>query len=390
MVLGFGVSKKRSIADLRRTYQMSTGTEIEESSFYDRFTPALATVFRRAVGRGLEWLATSPTRSLQGTWSQFADLLLIDATVLRLHELLKGSFGACRTNHARAAAKLHTVFSVCGHSRHQVRLTAERVNDRTPWRRVGLWVRGSLLLFDLGYYAHRLFVQIDPNGGFFVSRVRSNANPLIVSVNRRWRGQSRTVVGRRLQEVLGMLQRDELDVQVEVEFKRRVYRGMKRSDRATFRLIAIRNHDSGTYHCYLTNVGAEQMSATDVAQTYRFRWQIELLLKELRTHYRLGELPSSRKAVVEALIYAALLTLIVSHALLDALRRALPRGRWVPPLRWAAIFAALAPDLLRVLMHTLRLRASPRALWEVLLSEAIDPNLGRPPHAHLPFKPLPT
>jgi IS4 transposase len=71
-----------------------------------------------------------------------------------------------------------------------VAITGERVNERRRLN-IGPWVRGRLLLFDLGYFKWQLFERIKKNGGYFVSRLRDDANPLIIGENRRWRGASR-------------------------------------------------------------------------------------------------------------------------------------------------------------------------------------------------------
>jgi len=129
VVLGFGVSKDRSLADMRRRYEGSTSSTIEESSYYDRFTRALVAVLKGAMERGLDHLVATTKRELESTWSSFRDLLLVDATEIRLHDLLQKTYRACRTNHTKAAAKMHVVLSVVGHSRNQVQLTSERVHD---------------------------------------------------------------------------------------------------------------------------------------------------------------------------------------------------------------------------------------------------------------------
>ncbi len=71
VVSGFGAGRERTLAGLRRAYQQSTG-----------------------------------------------------ATLVKLHDLLKQCYPACRTNHARAAAKLHLVMSVKGKGSRSVKLTA--------------------------------------------------------------------------------------------------------------------------------------------------------------------------------------------------------------------------------------------------------------------------
>ena len=73
--------------------------------------------------------------------------------------------------------------------------------------RVGPWLKGKLLLFDLGFYKFALFEKI--NKGFFVSRLKSNANPLIISEN--WGGYT-------LQEALLETEETTLDVMVALPF----------------------------------------------------------------------------------------------------------------------------------------------------------------------------
>lgn len=65
--------------------------------------------------------------------------------------------------------------SVTGSGKQSIKVTSERCHDG-PVYRVGKWIEGTLLLFDLGYYRCQLFSCIRRNGGFFVSRLKTNAN----------------------------------------------------------------------------------------------------------------------------------------------------------------------------------------------------------------------
>ena len=70
------------------------------------------------------------------------------------------------------------------------------------------------------------------------------------------------------------------------------------------------------YRFYLTNIDPDSLDAQCVAQTYAARWQIELIFKELKSHYRLDELPTSKAYIVETLLLGAVITLLVSRRLL--------------------------------------------------------------------------
>ena len=161
---------------------------------------------------------------------------------------------------------------------------------------MGPWVEGRLLLFDLGYFRFQLFDAIDRNGGYFITRLAANADPCIVATHRQWRGRSIELVGKRLKEVAGRLKRDVLDVEVEVAFKRRVYGGIRRTARRRLRLVAVRLPESSEYRFYLTNIDPDSLDPHAVAQTYAARWQIELIFKELKSHYPAPRAADSQSA----------------------------------------------------------------------------------------------
>jgi putative transposase len=372
LVLGFGAGSEKSLASLRRCYALHAGATLVPSAFYDRFTPALAQWLQRILLDVLQ-KTTGPARALGGRLSTFIDLMAIDGTVVRLHDLLEGAYPACRTNHTRAAAKLTVVMSVTGKGAHSVQLSPERRNDSTLVR-VGPWVKGRLLLFDLGYYGYRLFQNIARQGGFFVTRLKANANPTIVSV---LNGSKADVAleGLPLQTVLAGLRRSTFDAIVRVRYKNKRGRWV----RAEFRLVALRNQETKKYHLYITNVPEDRLSAEDIGKTYAVRWEIEILFRQLKSQFRLEEMPSANKDAVHALLYATLLTLAVSRAFLDALRKRCPTmaGR-MPAERWSVVFATLAQSLLALILASRRRgKRRERDLITVMLQEAIDPNRAR-------------
>jgi IS4 transposase len=377
LVLGFAVGRKRTLAALRRRYERASGQTIEESSFYDRFTPGLSKLLKRLLARAFEQ-ALGVGRSLTGPLAVFRDVILTDSTVIRLHDLLEKRFPACRTNHTKAALKAHAIMSVRGVGEQSVKVTAERDHDG-PVFCVGPWVRDHLLMFDLGYFRYQLFASIGRNGGYFLTRLKGNADPMIVAVNRRHRGRAISLVGQRLRDVVARMQRQVLDVEVEVRFPRRRYRGRIHRDTQRLRVVGLLNRETGQYHLYVTNVPPEKLAAEDIGATYSLRWQVELLFKELKTHYRIEDMPSSKRVVVEILLYAALLTLVVSRRLLALVRRRLAAmADRLPEQRWAAVFASVAHDLLTVVTRPLgAARLLLRAVDKVLLHEAVDPNAAR-------------
>lgn len=381
LVLSFGIGKERGIASLRRAYEAATGVLLSASSFYDRFNQRLEVFLQQACERALHQV-TVKMPVLQEALSAFYDVLITDATVLRLHDLLKNSYAACRTNHTKSAAKLHLVHSVFGKSEHSIKLTAERRHESRVLK-IGAWVKDRLLLFDLGYFGYALFDRIHQNGGFFISRVKDGCQPTLTALHQ---GDGTQLVGRSLQSILLFIRREVLDAQVDVTYKKQKYRGKRRSVTTSFRLVGIRNPETQEYHLYLTNLPVTLFSARVIAQLYSARWLIEILFKQLKSFYQLEALPSGNKHLVHALIYAALITMLVSQRIEQELRQLLTNKEdhersleetVFPLLRLGATLSALSATLLTAVLQQAGIKRKPLSLTELILKEAKDPNRKR-------------
>ena len=73
---------------------------------------------------------------------------------------------------------------------------------------------------------------------------------------------------------------------------------------------------------------------------------IEFSFKELKSHYRLEELPTCKTHIAETLLFGAVITLLVGRRLLRAVQERLRRTSYkMPEQGWAAVFAAVAPSI---------------------------------------------
>lgn len=377
LALGFGVQLQRTLASLRRLYEERGVVHVSRSSFYDRFTPELVSFLHACVLHGLEKITQEPNRVLKNKLAGFRDLVIQDSTIIRLNEKLAKIWPATRTKKVAAGVKVSLLISAVADGAKRVMLCGERTND-VKTLRIGPWIKGRILLIDLGFYKHQIFARIEENGGYFVSRLKNNANPLIVGCNRRWRGRSMDIVGKRLNEVLPRLKRQVLDVEVEVDFKRRKYNGKQRKDVKRFRLVAVYNPEVEKYHTYITNIPADWLDGEDIATLYSARWEIELIFKELKSRYGIDILPMSNPQVVEALIWVGILTLIVSRRVYLLVYSAnLEDAPRYTHLRWATVFAEKSHRLLDAVLEFAGVDADLMDLFEVYQSQALDPNVNR-------------
>lgn len=377
LTLGFGVRFLSTIRGLKRKYEEKAEIKLSISSFYDRFTPEMDDFLHRCVLHAIEFQAQQPGRVLSDKLNRFKDLVIQDSTIIRLHASLVKIWPAARSKRIAAGVKVSYVVSAIANSPKSVRIYPESTSEAKILR-LGPWLKDCILLIDLGYFKYLFFDRIDRYGGYFVSRLKGNANPLIVGVNRKWRGNSVDVVGKRLRDVLPVLKREILDVEVEVKFKRRKYKGKQSAGNRRFRVVCAFNSESGKYHTYLTNIPVDILSAEDIALLYSARWEIELVFKELKSHYRMDQIPIANSEIVKCLIWVAILTLMCSRRILRLIRNANPENaNRYTPLRWAKVFSEQADRLLTEVLECMGLKLDMLTLYNIYLGQGCDPNVKR-------------
>jgi len=366
LTLGFGAHRVRTLALLRRAYENSTGQTLAPSGFYARLSSGLVLLLKALVEEAMVQMQISAP-ALKHSLGRFQQVLVADGSLLRLHDGLARQFPSVWSHYMKASAKLHVVINVAGRSAQSVQLTRGSRQD-VRILKVGKWLRGKLLIFDLAYQKTLLFRRIQQHGGFFLIRKKDNVNPMIV-------GGPKQFLGRHLSEVTADLTGQVIDLQVVLLW--RFDRGPNKSARhpLTVRLVGNWHASEKRYRFYLTNAPAEMLAAEQVGAVYAARWEVELFFRELKLQYRIGDLPTRKRHVAECLIYAALLTSLVSRRL----RQALFSFNRPPAIeRWAIVFSTFALEMLALFFTTGTSRAEKRLL-RTCRREGSDPNKKRRP-----------
>lgn len=378
LVLGMIASPLKTVTGLQRLYHQTTGTMLASSSFQGRFNQALVAWLRAAFEMTASGVGEG-NRQLSGTLAAFRELTVIDSTVLRLHKLLARRYPGCRTNHSPAAMKLNVAYNV-KKGRIQTATVAEGTRAETRFFKPGPWMKGTLLLFDLGYFKLQSFFRIDYHEGYFISRLKDNCNPTIARVLSTHRGRAIDLAGKKLKDVLGLIQREVLDCEIEYRLSRKGLPGRPSKQKTVLlklRLIAVLNKETGKYHLYVTNIPPKLLDAYQVADTYRARWIIEHLFKEFRSIGGLDEWPNRKEEVVLAGIYATLLGMVVNRTLLNALKEKLAAtepDRRIATMRWTRVLASHALALLDLILGNLKQNHQQvKTFVNMLLREAIEP-----------------
>ncbi|MGD8863493.1 MAG: transposase [Myxococcales bacterium] len=144
--------------------------------------------------------------------------------------------------------------------------------------------------------------------------------------------------------------------------------------------MALYNPELDRWHRYVTNMPPAMMKAEHFAAVYAARWEVELIFRELKCTYRIEQMPSANKHVTESLIYAALITVVLSRRLHKTLaqRWRIDRRR-LPFDRWSRLIATVATDSLDIALNRHGRQQRQRRVERLLRAEAIDPNRSRIP-----------
>ena len=247
--------------------------------------------------------------------------------------------------------------------------------------RIGPWIKDRILLVDLGFYKNQMFARVEENGGFFVSRIKKNMNPIVVSIEEGVpKTKCKEFIGKTVNECIEQLSGKDFDTVVKIVFKRRKYKGKQKKDEMRVRLVAVYNDEDQKHHIYITNIQKDVLNAKDIAKLYGARWDIELLFKELKSRYALYVLETKNVHIIEALIWSAMLTLIVSRRIYSLVKNSAANSKKkyrYTQLRWSKIFAEKAADLLTVILHKCEIQRTFKTTMSAYKNQALDPHVKR-------------
>jgi len=380
LTLSFGVRLQRTLASLKREYETESHKTISDSSWYYRFTPELVEFLHQCVIHGIEELAKEPGRKLSKKLENFQDIIIQDSTIVRLHSSLSDKFPAARARTVAAGVKVGVVVSAVANGPKTVAVYSEKTAEIKTLK-IGPWIKDRILLVDLGFYKTQMFARVEENGGYFVSRIKKNMDPIVVLIEEGVpKTKCKDFIGKPISECIKQLSGKDIDAVVKIAFKRREYKGKQKQDEMNVRLVAVYNDEDEKYHIYITNIQKDILNARDIANLYGARWDIELLFKELKNKYALDVLETKNVQVIEALIWTAILTLIVSRRIHSLVRNSTTHPEKMArytQLRWSTIFAENASDLLTVILHRCGIQRTFETIMSVYESQALDPHVNR-------------
>jgi hypothetical protein len=233
---------------------------------------------------------------------QVKQIFILDSTSCSLPKKAKIEFPAPRRNVSPAGIKAHTLMDLFGNAVKWFELSPATTHDSLRFPPISM-LKGSLILFDLGYWDFHLFKALIEQGVFFLSRVRTGAAIRIVRVVSGL--PKKKYLGHRPYDHVFLKKKSEL-VEVIGEYNFR--------DKTTIqlRLIGFWNPTESKYHWYVTNLKVPPIL---IYPLYRLRWAVEILFKSCKGTLHLDEIPTSNKTIIQNLIFLGLISALIAGSL---------------------------------------------------------------------------
>ena len=210
---------------------------------------------------------------------------LIDATGLRLSGL--GSAWAHFSAKA-CGAKLHIIYDADAERPVYAAVTAARVNDITAAQEMPM-EPGATYVFDLGYYDYGWWAALDAAGCRIVTRFKSNTVLTVTAENQVPDG------GTILSDRIGLL-------------PQRRSKGRKNPFSDPVREIRVRIETGKVLRILCNDLDA---SASDIADLYKRRWEIELFFRWVKQTLKIRHFLGTSENAVRIQIAVALITYLL-------------------------------------------------------------------------------
>ncbi len=235
----------------------------------------------------------------------FKDAFAVDGSVIALSKKMENVFKS--VHKGKSSLKLNTKYSLKVAAVEKLQVSNGKRHDS----QFSFVTRSAnyLYLVDLGYWSFGLMKKIIDAGSFFVMRLKSNCDPLIVKVSQ---SKYQHLIGQRLSEISDFLSEHipvgEIDLTVQ----------LSKADNPRFkndvRLVGLFYEEQWRF--YVTNIIANDFTPQIVYQLYAQRWQVEIFFNLIKNVLTLENIISRSKNGIMIEIYSALIFYLLTRIII--------------------------------------------------------------------------
>lgn len=360
LIFGFmGDSKQFALESVRRLLIAETQSSISRSAHWERLgskgvSKSLSKILAHVMSLMADRIGLTPElRAALGV----SGISIFDSSIVTLPNTASATFDGTFTD---AGLKFHLEMDAASGAVNWSVLSAASVHDNCGFPEIQS-LSGRLSIFDLGYFDWERFVKIKDNDGFFLSWVKSGAALPIIAVVQ---GIKKRHLGKNLKDIPFKKRHGEI-----IEF---ITEKTINNSKHTFRVIGFWNKQKKRYHWYITNLTS---CAGIIATIYRYRWQIEILIKGAKQSLNLDQIPSGNTGIILNLSVSNMIALGIAMVIrkIAYINAADSDRNGISLLRSTKLLNLLSRDFLTFMRGVTNAHPLRRKIASIL-NEMFDPN----------------
>lgn len=235
----------------------------------------------------------------------FKDAFTVDGSVIALSKKMASVFKS--VHKGKSSLKLNTKYSLKVAAVEKLQVSNGKRHDS----QFSFVTKSTnyLYLVDLGYWSFGLMKKIIDAGSFFVMRLKSNCDPLIIKVSQ---SKYQYLIGQRLSEINDCL--TELIPVGEIDLTVQLSKADKPRFKNDVRLVGLFYEKQWRF--YVTNIIADEFTPQTVYQLYAQRWQVEIFFNLIKNVLTLENIISRTKNGIMIEIYSALIFYLLTRIII--------------------------------------------------------------------------
>ena len=288
-----------TLADLHCGFNALCGTTITSKAFYHQVAQPHCADFARTM---TERLMSAMTLKVLGfakgrALSEFRHIVMQDGSSFAIHNGLREVFPGRFKTVKPAAVALHTTMDLLCDAPTTVVLTPDTTNAQTFLPEPAS-LRASVLLADRGDVDLHSLRRVQEAGGFLLIRANAGMHPQVLEAFRDDGKRLRSLRHKPLQTIHATLpkrQRVARVVQWHVD-----------GCPLCLRLIFSWHRRTQSFCSFLTNLPSQRYPLEVICRAYKWRWHVELLLKEWQSYANVHAFDTANPTLVEGLMWIAI------------------------------------------------------------------------------------